>query len=140
MTTTALGSILVGSTDPERLRSWYRAAFAPDQPEQGPLNVGGVLEQFDRPARLLGAPANKFVADFLGKDRQLRRLSLMTVADAELVSQEAEGLPEIKADTNLRSALDDMLETGQRRLLVRDGDAITGVLTLEAIMHMWRAL
>jgi osmoprotectant transport system ATP-binding protein len=104
------------------------------------LNVGGVLEQFDRAARLLGAPANKFVADFLGKDRQLRRLSLMTVADAELVSHEAEGLPEINADTNLRSALDDMLETGQRRLLVRDGDTITGVLTLEAIMHMSRAL
>jgi predicted enzyme related to lactoylglutathione lyase len=48
MTTIALGSILVGSTDPDRLRSWYRAAFAPDQPEQGPLNVGGVLLVFER--------------------------------------------------------------------------------------------
>jgi hypothetical protein len=47
MTTTALGSILVGSTDPDRLRSWYRAAFAPDQPEQGPLKVGGVLLVFE---------------------------------------------------------------------------------------------
>jgi len=47
MTTTAVGSILVGSTDPDRLRSWYRAAFAPDQPEQGPLNIGGVLLVFD---------------------------------------------------------------------------------------------
>lgn len=104
------------------------------------LNVGGVLEQFDRPARLLGAPVNQFVADFLGKDRQLRRLSLMTVADAELVNQEAAGLPEITADTNLRTALDEMLESGERRLLVRDGDVIKGVLTLEAILHMSRAL
>jgi hypothetical protein len=48
MTTAALGSILVGSTDPDRLRSWYRAAFAPDQPEQGLLNVGGVLLVFER--------------------------------------------------------------------------------------------
>jgi Glyoxalase-like domain len=48
MTTTALGSILVGSTDPDRLRSWYRAAFAPDQPEQGPLNIGGVLLVFEK--------------------------------------------------------------------------------------------
>jgi osmoprotectant transport system ATP-binding protein len=104
------------------------------------LNVGGVLEQFDRPARLLGAPANQFVADFLGKDRQLRRLSLMTVADAELVHQDAAGVPEITADTNLRTALDEMLETGERRLLVRESDAIKGVLTLEAIMHMSRAL
>ena len=49
-TTTTLGSMLVGSTDPERLRSWYRAAFAPDQPDEGPLDVGGVLLVFDRRA------------------------------------------------------------------------------------------
>src|SRR6202049_2560645 len=48
MTTTTLGSILGGSTDPDRLRSWYRAAFAPDQPEQGPLDVGGVLFVFEK--------------------------------------------------------------------------------------------
>jgi hypothetical protein len=47
MTTTALGSILVGSTNPDRLRSWYRAAFAPDQPEEGTLNIGGVLLVFE---------------------------------------------------------------------------------------------
>jgi predicted enzyme related to lactoylglutathione lyase len=41
--TSVLGGILTGSTDPERLRSWYRAAFAPDQPEEGSLDVGGVL-------------------------------------------------------------------------------------------------
>jgi hypothetical protein len=43
MATSVLGGILIGSTDPERLRSWYRAAFAPDQPEEGSLDVGGVL-------------------------------------------------------------------------------------------------
>jgi predicted enzyme related to lactoylglutathione lyase len=47
VTTPVIGSILVGSTDPGRLRSWYQAAFAPDQPEQGPLDVGGVLLVFD---------------------------------------------------------------------------------------------
>jgi osmoprotectant transport system ATP-binding protein len=104
------------------------------------LNVGGVLEQFDRPARLLGAPANQFVADFLGKDRQLRRLSLMTVAEAELGDAAVQGIPEIPPDTNLRTALDEMLETGQRQLLVRGEDGVKGVLTLEAIMHMSRAL
>ena len=48
VTTSAIGSILVGSTDPDRLRSWYKAAFAPDQPEHGPLDVGGVLLVFDK--------------------------------------------------------------------------------------------
>lgn len=45
------------------------------------LNVGGVLEQFDPPAALLAHPANDFVADFLGEDRGLKRLALLTVAD-----------------------------------------------------------
>lgn len=48
MATSVLGSILIGSTDPERLRSWYRSAFAPDQPEQGSLDVGGVLLVFNK--------------------------------------------------------------------------------------------
>ncbi len=105
------------------------------------LNVGGVLEQFDTPARILGRPANAFVADFLGKDRQLRRLSLMTVADTDLLPEGAEGLPEVPSSNNLRSALDEMLETGQRRLAVRDSDGtIKGVLTLESIMQMSRAI
>ncbi len=37
---------------------------------------GGFLEQFDAPARVLGAPASEFVADFVGGDRGLRRLSV----------------------------------------------------------------
>ncbi len=47
MTTPILGSILIGSTNPERLRSWYKAAFAPDQPESGPLQVGAVILVFN---------------------------------------------------------------------------------------------
>jgi osmoprotectant transport system ATP-binding protein len=105
------------------------------------LNVGGILEQFDTPARILGRPASAFVADFLGKDRQLRRLSLMSVADADLLAESVDGLPEVSSSSNLRSALDEMLETGQRRLAVRDSDGtIKGVLTLEAIMQMSRAV
>ena len=45
------------------------------------MNVGGVLEQYATPDELLGAPANEFVASFLGRERGLRRLALRTVAD-----------------------------------------------------------
>ena len=48
MASSVLGSILIGSTDPERLRSWYRGAFAPGQPEEGSLDVGGVLLVFNK--------------------------------------------------------------------------------------------
>jgi osmoprotectant transport system ATP-binding protein len=49
------------------------------------LNVGGILEQFDTPAAILRAPANRFVEDFLGEDLSLKRLSLMVAGEADLV-------------------------------------------------------
>jgi osmoprotectant transport system ATP-binding protein len=40
------------------------------------LQVGGRLAQYDSPDRLLAAPANDFVADFVGRDRALKRLRI----------------------------------------------------------------
>ena len=39
--------------------------------------TGGHLVQVDTPERLLAAPANEFVADFLGGDRGIRRLTFL---------------------------------------------------------------
>ena len=44
----------------------------------------GRLVQFATPAELLTNPADAFVADFVGADRALKRLSLMRVADLAL--------------------------------------------------------
>jgi predicted enzyme related to lactoylglutathione lyase len=41
MTTPTLGSILLGSADPDRLRGWYLAAFAPDETQNGFVEFGG---------------------------------------------------------------------------------------------------
>ena len=43
------------------------------------LNVGGVLEQFDTPAQILGRPASDMVADFVGSDRALKRLRVTPI-------------------------------------------------------------
>ena len=48
------------------------------------LRVGGVIAQVGEPAELLRAPADEFVADFMGDDRGIKRLSLVTVDDVEL--------------------------------------------------------
>jgi osmoprotectant transport system ATP-binding protein len=48
------------------------------------LNVGGVLEQVGTPEEMLRAPATPFVADFLGDDRGIKRLSLLTVDQVPL--------------------------------------------------------
>ncbi|MFZ5869314.1 MAG: ABC transporter ATP-binding protein [Actinomycetota bacterium] len=48
------------------------------------LSQGGKLEQFADPATVLGAPANDFVADFVGADRGLRRLAVTPIESQDL--------------------------------------------------------
>jgi osmoprotectant transport system ATP-binding protein len=48
------------------------------------LNVGGILEQYDTPERILSAPANTFVEDFLGGERGLKRLALRPVSGVDI--------------------------------------------------------
>jgi len=48
------------------------------------LSTGGILQQYATPAEILGEPASDFVADFLGTDRGIKRLSLIPVSAVEL--------------------------------------------------------
>jgi osmoprotectant transport system ATP-binding protein len=48
------------------------------------LQKGGRLAQYAPPAELLMSPANRFVEDFVGADRALKRLSLQRVRDVDL--------------------------------------------------------
>jgi osmoprotectant transport system ATP-binding protein len=48
------------------------------------LNIGGILEQYDRPEEILTNPASDFVARFLGEERGLRRLGLLPVSSVGL--------------------------------------------------------
>jgi osmoprotectant transport system ATP-binding protein len=81
------------------------------------LNVGGILEQVDSPAEMLRAPRSDFVADFLGHDRGIKRLSLMTVGDASL----SKG-PVVAATASADDARATMAEVGYDWVAVCDGD------------------
>ncbi|MPY58484.1 ABC transporter ATP-binding protein, partial [Streptomyces spongiae] len=48
------------------------------------FRTGGRLAQFDTPERLLARPADEFVADFVGQDRGIRRLSFVQAAEVPL--------------------------------------------------------
>jgi osmoprotectant transport system ATP-binding protein len=48
------------------------------------LSKGGVLEQYDTPAEILGRPGTPFVADFVGTDRGVRRLAVVGVETGDL--------------------------------------------------------
>ena len=53
------------------------------------LKKGGVLAQYASPAELLMFPADKFVEDFVGADRALKRLALQRVRDIDLLKAAA---------------------------------------------------
>ena len=48
------------------------------------MQKGGKLAQYAPPAELLMYPANRFVEDFVGADRALKRLALQRVRDVDL--------------------------------------------------------
>jgi osmoprotectant transport system ATP-binding protein len=67
------------------------------------LREGGVLEQYDAPADVLGRPATPFVASFVGSDRGLKRLSVTPIDLADLEQPPVVGLSASLADA--RAAL-----------------------------------
>jgi osmoprotectant transport system ATP-binding protein len=85
------------------------------------LNVGGVLEQVGPPDELLRAPASEFVADFMGDDRGIKRLSLITVDDVALRPG-----PVVDTDATPDEARAAMADNGVDWVGVRDGDRLLG--------------
>ncbi|MFD4566122.1 ABC transporter ATP-binding protein [Streptomyces sp. NPDC058251] len=61
----------------------------------------GRIEQFDTPSAVLGAPATDYVADFVGADRGLKRLSVTPIEESDL-----EQPPVVRLDDPLPQRLD----------------------------------
>jgi osmoprotectant transport system ATP-binding protein len=85
----------------------------------------GRLVQCDTPDGVLARPADPFVADFIGGDRVLRRLRLLTVADVLTEGRAGERPPVLSLDDDLARAAELMGRHGQGDLVVvgRDGRA-----------------
>ena len=97
----------------------------------------GRLVQLDTPDNLLAAPADEFVADFVGADRGLKRLRVWTLNDLELDPWSGTKEPEAPAGTTLRDALSLMLTEGATRVTVTGQDgAVMGCVSLERIAAM----
>jgi osmoprotectant transport system ATP-binding protein len=111
------------------------------------MEEGGHLAQFGPPDQILAHPASDFVARFVGADRGLKRLSLVTIGDLDLAPAPARsGLPTFAPDTKLRDALSVLLvadarggvaldDTGTPRGLVTV-DVIAGALADDAPRHV----
>lgn len=101
------------------------------------LREGGILAQYAPPDELLAAPSDDFVAQFVGTDRSLKRLSLARVGELELLSPngyERNGEPTVDRETSLREALSLILSHGGQPLPVLEEDGkLAGLVTTDLI-------
>ncbi len=93
------------------------------------LREGGLLAQYDTPERILTAPADDFVAEFVGTDRALKRLGLSTLAEVELLAPNG-ARNGLTLETTVRDALSMVLASGGEALGVCDGGEPVGTVTL----------
>jgi osmoprotectant transport system ATP-binding protein len=92
------------------------------------LDVGGVLAQYAEPDELLRNPASPFVSDFLGRERGLRRLSLLTVGDVALSAG-----PVAECDASVHEALETARGLEAAWVAVTDHGRLRGWVSLDAL-------
>ncbi|MET9958903.1 ATP-binding cassette domain-containing protein [Streptomyces sp. NPDC006326] len=107
----------------------------------------GTIEQFARPAAVLGAPATPYVASFVGADRGLKRLAVTPVEATDLARPDerataapATPVASVPLGATLREALAALLQEDSGRIGVTDPEsgALVGVLTPEGVHQALR--
>jgi osmoprotectant transport system ATP-binding protein len=103
------------------------------------LGVGGHLQQYADPATLLGQPATPFVAEFVGADRAVKRLSVTPIDPAALEPHDGGEHLTLPADADLGQALALLLDgAGDRVAVVGEDGSTLGVLTVPALLAQAR--
>ena len=82
------------------------------------LQEASHIAQYDTPERILTAPANQFVADFIGKGASLKRLNLSRVADIELTQW-----PTVRTGASAAAAMAALDGSGRDAVLVLDDES-----------------
>jgi osmoprotectant transport system ATP-binding protein len=103
------------------------------------LREGGRLAQYDAPREILIHPADEFVAEFVGADRGIKRLSLTTVGELKLIEPNGAkpGVTRVPGGMSVKDALSIILTAGGEAVTVVDSeDRVQGMLTLGRIEQL----
>ncbi len=105
------------------------------------LQMGGKIAQFDTPDAILTRPASDYVAEFLGRERIVRRMSVLTV-DVQVLEHPAGGAPagepRVEVSSTLAEAFAAALSSPDERAAVFDGERFVGSFTATSLLEALR--
>jgi osmoprotectant transport system ATP-binding protein len=105
------------------------------------LKQGGYLEQYDRPAAVLGFPTSDFVADFVGSDRAIKRLRVSPIpvsALGEETVQPRPGVIEVAQDASMYDLLAAVLQAESSLARITPGGQAVRVGDIDRLMEASR--
>jgi osmoprotectant transport system ATP-binding protein len=103
------------------------------------LAKGGRIAQYDEPAQILGAPADDFVAQFVGSSRGLRRLAVTPITRNDLIAPDGRSTRlSLPLGASLEEALAMLMRNDDALVGVTENDSLVGVLTPDAVHRALR--
>jgi osmoprotectant transport system ATP-binding protein len=105
------------------------------------MKMQAQIAQYDTPERILTRPASEYVAEFLGRERLVRRMSVEQVDPHTLVHQDGgpeRGEPRIPLSSTLTDAFAAALTSPTERAAVFDGDRYVGDFTATSLLESLR--
>jgi len=105
------------------------------------LQMQGKIAQYDTPDAILTRPASAYVAEFLGRERIVRRMSVVTI-DIETLEHPAGGPPAVEPRVAVTSTLSEgfaaALASPDERAAVFDGERYVGSFTATSLLESLR--
>lgn len=105
------------------------------------LKMQAQIAQYDTPERVLTHPASDYVAEFLGRERLVRRMSVVQIDPTQLEKFDgapAPAEPRVKLRSTLTEAFAAALASPNERAAVYEGDRYVGEFTATSLLESLR--
>ena len=105
------------------------------------MKMQAQIAQYDTPDRILTRPASEYVAEFLGRERLVRRMAVVRINAQTLEHADGgapSGEPRVPLSTTLTEAFAAALASPTERVAVFDGDRYMGEFTATSLLESLR--
>jgi len=105
------------------------------------MKMQASVAQYDTPEKILTQPASEYVAEFLGRERLVRRMSVTPIDASTLDNSSPEpqpGEPHVAMSSSLTDAFAAALASPTERSAVFEGDRYVGAFTASSLLESLR--